>query len=588
MKKIQIKVAITVLVLSLVMMSFSGFAQEQYLILSEKTGWEEVDNYHDIISYYRTLADDFPQVQMKEMGLTDSGYPLHLVIYDPGMTFEPDSWRADEKIIVFNNNGIHPGETEGMDVAMMFLRDVLLEKTEIPDDVILAIVPVYNIGGHLNRGPYRRATQNGPKEFGCRQNAQYYDLNRDFTKADTRNAQSFQEILNWLRPHLFIDTHTSNGMDYQHVMPLIPTTYTLLGGQLGDYLMEEMLPGIYGIMEEKGFPPVPYVYFLPGHSRDLDMGLRQYPDNARYSTGFVSLFNTIGFMPETLSLKPYVERVKGMYALFETYMEILEKDGERLVRMTEEDRESVKNKDSFGINYNQLDLGQFKMITFLGYELDEKISAVSGLPITYYNHDKPFSKEVKFYHHYDPEIYIERPKAYIIPQGWFNVVEILERNGVSLERLEEDSTFEVTVYHIGEFKTRGTPYEGHYLHSKVEVEKSTEQFTFKKGDYLVPMDQEGNRFIIEILEPQADNSLFAWNWFDSILRGTGRISEDKAAEYLKENPDLREELEALKKEDEAFAKDGSAQLRWVSERSPWNLHPAGIGANRYPIYRVER
>ena len=420
MKKIQNKVVITVLLLSLAMICFTNatFAQEEYLTLFEKTGGEETDTYHDIISHYRTLADDFPQVQMKEMGLTDSGYPLHLVIYDPGMTFEPDSWRADGKVIVLNDNGIHPGETEGMDVARMFLRDVLLGKTEIPDNVILAIIPVYNIGGHLNRSPYWRPTQDGPAEYGSRQNVQCYDLNRDFMKSDTRNAQSFQEIFNWLKPHLFIDTHTSNGTDYQHVIPLIPTTYTLLGGQLGDYLMEEMLPDIFEIMEDKGYPPVPYVYPIAGYGGSLDEGIRQFPDTPMYSTGFAALFNTIGFMPETLSLKPYEERVKSNYALFETYMEILEKDGDRLVRMTEEDRESVKTKDSFGVNYTQLDLEQFKMITFLGYELEEKISPLTGLPATYYNHDKTYSKEMPWYYHYDPVMYIERPQAYIISKDW--------------------------------------------------------------------------------------------------------------------------------------------------------------------------
>ena len=594
MKKIQNKVVITVLVLSLVMTCFvySSFAQEEYLILSEKTGWEEVDTYHDIISYYRTLADDFPQVQMKEMGLTDSGYPLHLVIYDPGMTFEPDSWRADGKIIVLNNNGIHPGECPGVDAARMFLRDVLLGKTEIPDDVILVILPVYNISGYLNRVSSHLG-KGGPLEYGTRRNVKNLDLNRDFMKSDTRNAQSFQEIFNWLKPHLFIDTHEDTFQEIQHIPTILCTSSNKLGGQLGDYLIEEMQPVIFEKMEEKGFPPIPYIAPFAGWGASLDEGLMQYNDNARYSTGFTTLFNTLGFMPEYNRLKLYPGRVNAYHALFETYMEILEEDGDRLVRMTEEDRESMKTKDSFGINYTKLNEEKYKMFTLLRYEQGEKTSAVTGQAITYYDHTKPFSTEIRWYYHYDPVMYIERPQAYIIPQGWWYVVEILERNGVAVEKLEEDSTFEVTVYHIEDFKSR--LYEGHNLHSKVKVGKSTEQFTFKKGDYLVPMNQESNRFIIELLEPQAENSLFAWNWFDNILSGPGGDTiqprgltsqqfEDQAAEYLKENPDLKEELEALKKKDEAFAKDKNAQLYWVYEQSPWYCETA----NRYPIYRIER
>jgi len=454
----------------------------------------------------------------------------------------------------------------------------------------MAIVPVYNIGGHLNRTPYwRTSSQDGPAEYGCRQNARCYDLNRDFIKADTLNGKSFQEIFNYLKPHLFIDTHTSNGTDYQHVLPLIPTTYTLLGGQLGDYLMEEMVPDIFEIMGKKGYPPIPYVYAKAGYGGSLDEGLSQFPDTPRFSTGFAAVFNTIGFMPETLSLKPYEERVKSNYALFETFMEILEKDGERLVRMVEEDREAAKTKDSFGVNYTNLNDDKYKMLTFLQYELEERISPLTGLPTKYYNHDKKFSQEVPWFYHYDPELYIETPKAYVFPQGWWNVVELLERNGVVLERLEEDSVLEVTVYHIASFDTVQAPYEGHYIHSNVKLKKSTEQFAFKKGDYIVPMNQEANRFIIEVLEPQTQNSLFAWNWFDTIIAGTASTSEDKALEYLTQNPEVRDEFEALRKEDESFAKNARAQLAWIAERAGWNVHcSGGVGANRYPVYRIEK
>ncbi|RXG64738.1 hypothetical protein ES695_11090, partial [Candidatus Atribacteria bacterium 1244-E10-H5-B2] len=98
--------------------------QEKYITYFEKTEGKGSPIYQDIISYYKTLAADFSQVQVNEMGFTDSGYPLHLVVYDLGRTFQPDSWKADGKIIVFINNAIHAGEPPGIDASMMFLRDV--------------------------------------------------------------------------------------------------------------------------------------------------------------------------------------------------------------------------------------------------------------------------------------------------------------------------------------------------------------------------------------------------------------------------------------------------------------------------------
>ena len=60
---------------------------------------------------------------------------------------------------------------------------------------------------------------------------------------------------------------------------------------------------------------------------------------------------------------------------------------------------------------------------------------------------------------------------------------------------------------------------------------------FQKGDWYIPMNQVANRFLIETLEPQAEDSYFAWNYFDAILGQKEGYSayafEDIAADYVK-------------------------------------------------------
>jgi hypothetical protein len=100
------------------------------------------------------------------------------------------------------------------------------------------------------------------------------------------------------------------------------------------------------------------------------------------------------------------------------------------------------------------------------------------------------------------------------------------------------------------------------------------------------MDQEANRFLIETLEPQAEDSYFAWNFFDPILGQKEGYSayafEDIAADYLKNNVAVKTKLEQRRATDTAFAKSGRAQLNFVYENSPW-VEPAYL---RYPVYRV--
>ena len=558
-------------------------AQSQYPTLFEASQGRETPVYSDVIQYFRTLANDFEEVKIVEMGITDSGMPLHVVLFDREQIFDPKKWHEANRLVIFINNGIHPGEPDGIDASMMFLRDILLGKQQVPQELALAIIPVYNIGGHLNRGSFSRVNQNGPEEYGFRGNARNFDLNRDFIKADTKNARSFQLIFNWLAPHIFIDTHVSNGADYQHVMTLISTQHNRLGGQTGEYLEKELNPKLYEGMKTKDFPMVPYVNAWGGKPED---GWPQFKDNGRYSSGYAALFNTLSFMPETHMLKPYDQRVMSTYALFQTFMEIALHDDAKIVNMVKEDREKRKTQSHFDLNHT-LDREQFKMIEFRGYASGQKPSEISGLPRLYYDREKPFTNEVKFYDTYQTGLSIEKPQAYVVPQGWFTVIENLQRNGVRLETLRSDTLLPVTIYHIADFQTAQRPFEGHYIHSQIKVEKSQALLPFRAGDFIINMDQEKNRYIMEVLEPEGEDSFFAWNFFDTILQSkegySAYVFEDLAADFLMTHPEIKTALEAAKKEDAALANSGPAQLRWVYERSPWKEKEH----NRYPVYRIE-
>jgi hypothetical protein len=89
-----------------------------------------------------------------------------------------------------------------------------------------------------------------------------------------------------------------------------------------------------------------------------------------------------------------------------------------------------------------------------------------------------------------------------------------------------------------------------------------------------------------VLEPQAPDSYFSWNFFDGILAQkegfSGYAFEDIAAQYLKEHPDLKTKLEERRASDSAFAKSASAQLDFVYKNSPF-YEPAHM---RYPVFRI--
>jgi hypothetical protein len=155
-----------------------------------------------------------------------------------------------------------------------------------------------------------------------------------------------------------------------------------------------------------------------------------------------------------------------------------------------------------------------------------------------------------------------------------------------MSRLKKDTAIRAEVYYIRDYQTSKTPYEGHYLHSNVEVKTDTNTVRCFAGDYLIYCNQDKNRYIIETLEPQATDAFFAWNFFDEILQQKEWFSDylfDKdAAEILAANPEMKAAFEEKKKTDPSFASSSWAMYSWIFQRSFWH-EPTH---NRYPVLRL--
>jgi hypothetical protein len=123
----------------------------------------------------------------------------------------------------------------------------------LPQNTIISTIPIYNIGGALNRNSTTRANQDG-EIYGFRGNGSY-DLNRDFIKSDTK--QKFCGTLSQTQPRCFIDNHVSNGADYQYKLTYIMTQQNQLGTVLGTYLDTEMMPSIVLDLQKKNIETTP-------------------------------------------------------------------------------------------------------------------------------------------------------------------------------------------------------------------------------------------------------------------------------------------------------------------------------------------
>jgi len=550
--------------------------------ISSKSIAQETPTYPEVIKYYEALAAKYPQAKLLTYGMTDFGMPLHLLVLSKDQDFDPVKLRKGNKRIFLINNGIHPGEPEGIDASMM-LASNLLKNNKLPANVVLCIIPVYNIGGAHNRSSTSRANQNGPLEYGFRGNSKNYDLNRDFIKTDSKNSATFQEIFNTWQPEIFVDTHTSNGADYQYTMTLIPTQKDKLNPILAGYLTKTFLPALYSKMAQKGTELIPYINSVEETPAG---GIEGFLESPRFSTGYSALHNTIGFMPETHMLKAYDKRVEATYQLLETYIDIIGRDAQVIGDNKRKADQAVAEQTTFPLVW-KLDKQQVKELTFKGYAAKYKPSLVSGTKRLYYDRNEPYTKTIKEWNNFIPAVTVNKPVAYIIPKAWDKVIALLKLNRVEVKELKAYMELPVELYYLRDYKTASKPYEGHYLHSDVQIDTIQQPMQYYAGDFVVYVNQPQNRYIVETLEPQATDSFFNWNFFDSVLgqkeHYSAYVFEDTAAELIKNDPGLLEKLNKKRAENKEFANNGTAQLEFIYKNSPYyeKTHL------RYPIARLK-
>ena len=553
----------------------------------EQGNQNQTTTWSDCIAWYEHLAQQYPRVlRFFVAGTSDAGVPIHAGVISADGVFDRAQIKAARRPVFFNNNGIHPGEPEGVDACMALVRDFCQQPERLAalGQTVFLFVPLYNVDGAFNRANTSRVNQDGPEQFGFRGNSRHLDLNRDFVKCDTLTAQTFNKLFTEWDPDVMVDTHTSNGADYSYTMTLIPTQADKLGGDLGTFLRDTMLPAMYADMEGRGWPMCPYVNPVKDSPDD---GIADFLETARFSTGYAALHDTIGFMPETHMLKPFADRYHSMRALVETALDFTIAHGETIVELRRAARAAGRTRREWPVHW-AMDEANPSTFRFKGYAAKYKQSVLGDYQRLYYDRNAPYERDIAHYNRFPADIVVPAPKAYVVPQQWREAIERLQWNGVKLERIDAERTQEVSTYRIAAVTSRAHAYEGHMFHDDVQVERARETVTLRAGDYLVPLDQEQARYAVETLEPQAHDSFFRWGFFNSVLEKKEAYSdyvfEDEAERLLAAEPELATAFEAWKAAHPDLLKDQGAVLDFIFAHCARWREPEW---RRYPVFMID-
>ena len=559
----------------------------EWRTFAEQTDYRETPRYDATIDYAKRLDHASSLIKFETFGKSGQGRDLPLLLATEGETFSPDSARRARKAVILIQACIHAGEPDGKDAGLALLRDIAITKTRagLLKNVVVLFIPIYSPDGHERVSPYTRINQNGPAEMGWRTTSTYQNLNRDYLKADTPETRAWLALWNKWQPDLFIDCHVTDGADYQSVITFHHEHH--VGVDVGVLAWERTVfdDRVAAKTEAAGNVVSWYLEFID--NRELTKGIRDFNGSPRFSTGYVPLRNRPAILIETHMLKDYRSRVIGTYDFLRSALEEVSSDPQTLLNVVNEADEKTI---AAGRSYNPahpypLDFELTEKATpykVRAIESHTEMSDVSGAPYVTFG-KKPIELTVPFYNDFRVKVAVTPPLSYIVPAQWQEVIDVIRAHGLTFTTLKQPATIDVESYRFNEVKWPGGPFEGRLMPS-FKTESVTERRSFAAGSVVVPLAQPSARVAINLLEPDAPDSLVHWGFFDAIFEqkeyGENYVLEKLAREMLAKDPKLREEFQQKLTSDPKFAGSPRARLEFFYRRSQYwdpqmNLYPIG-------------
>ena len=554
---------------------------------AEASGFEATSNYEETLGFLRKLQTHFPEMYLGFYGSSAEGRALPFVIVSREKAFTGRKAQRLNKPVVLIQNGIHAGEIEGKDASLMLLRDLALGRhAEILEGVTLVVLPIYNVDGHERISPYNRPNQNGPKQgMGFRTTANGLDLNRDYLKISSEEARALIALVNDWRPHLHVDDHVTDGIDMDWVLTWSWAEAPQAPAPVDAWLRAHM-PAVLAATEKAGHKVGPYVDLVDRN--DPAKGFSSWVGQPRYSTGYFPLRNRPSILVETHSYKPYRQRVMATRDFLLSLLGEVARDPAALTRAVAaaEAAEVALGKpdappSDVVVTFEQSDRpDRIRLPVYAG---ETKTSVVSGQPLLLFRRGELNAMEVPWFHGSKAVRTVPRPRGYLVLPGWPQIEQRLRGQGLRVARLSKPAEIEVEAMRVAGPQPAPGSYQG-LTRVTAKVERAAERRRIPAGSLWIPADQPDFELAVQLLEPEAVDSLLSWGLLSSIFEGKEyidpRVLEGLAAEMLKDPRTAAEWRTAL--QDEKFAADTNARYQWWFRRTPYWDPMAGL----LPYFRV--
>jgi len=492
------------------------------LTVAESSGFEATSRFEDVVEFIRTLQRQSSRIRVETLCISSEGRRVPLLVIGDPPPRSPLELNRDDRAVVYFQANIHAGEVEGKEAVLMLARDIVQEKTaDYLDRLVILLAPIFNSDGNEKISTENRTNQNGPAQgVGIRYNGQNLDLNRDGMKLESPEVQGLVQnvLLRW-DPVFFLDAHTHNGSYHQE-----PVTWTWGLNPNGDnalidYSADKMWPEVERLMRESyGVPTIPHGDFID--PRNPEKGWVPLGPQPRYLSNYVGLRNRLSVLNENYPYADFETRVRSCYSLLRSFLDFLHANRDEVVALVRAaDERTIRRglnpapEDSLIIEYGREAIE--RRFTIEGYEMEIEMREGRRPRVRPTEKERTY-RDVPYFAKYTSRRQVPLPRGYLLSVPDPEIVGKLSGHGISVERLVEPVTLEVEAFTVTEVRPESRLNQGHYL-SHVQCEYFRKVMTFAPGTFFISTAQPLAVVAAYLLEPESDDGLVVWNFFDRYL-----------------------------------------------------------------------
>jgi dipeptidyl-peptidase 4 len=483
----------------------AGAADAPLLTVAEKSEYHATSRHADVLAFCEELARRSPLVKRGRLGVSGEGRELPLlVLSDPPVATAAEAARSGKPVVLVIGN-IHAGEVDGKEAVLMLARDLVTgEDRTLLKNLVVVFCPIFNADGNEPISRMNRTDQAGPDQgVGVRENAAGYDLNRDFVKLETPEVRALVHFFNEWDPAVFMDLHTTDGSYHRYVLTYDGPRHPAVPAALVETVRDRLLPDA-GRRLEKATGILSFFYgnFVSGHTV-----WETYPAEPRYGVQYYGLRDRIAVLSESYTYAPFRDRVRASYGFTRACLEYTSEHSAEVKNLLK----PGKPPDTIPVRTKAAPLnGTWKV---LGYANDKQGEG-HAMPT------EPKEYSVQFLGKYDSRLGVSRPFAYLIPPSYSKAIDALRRHGIALEELTADAEPDAEVYRMDRVTHSSSPFQRHRLVT-VDATARTVRRRVPAGTVVVKTEQKLGTLAVILLEPQCEDGLTTWNFFDAGLTEGG-------------------------------------------------------------------